>query len=166
MLKTLEKDMRGEDYSEKVVSLSMKMSDEFVDELGVLMARQRELYRDYNVVFDVACPNTALVNAILDSKLEVKALAFEPRRETEIDVVQIEGIILALRALNSGKIESLREAFKVLAGKELPQGLSDITDIDEFVKKITFILPAAKVVDYVYIRQLNEILKRNVESAA
>lgn len=164
MLKTLEKNMRGECYSEKVVSLSVKDQDKFVEELNALMARQRDLYKDRTVKFDVACPSTELVNAILKSNLGINALAFEPCKEA--DLVQVEGIILALRALNSGKIESLREAFKILAGKEMPQELSAITDINELIKRITFALPATKVVNYNYIRQLNEIIRKNIEVAA
>lgn len=60
----------------------------------------------------------------------------------------------------------LREAFKILAGKELPQELSGITDINEFIRRITFTLPAAKVIDYNHNRQLNKIIRKNIEAAA
>lgn len=164
MLKTLEKNMRDESYSEKVASLTVNKPDKFIDQLRALMAKQRELYKDYTVNFDAACPNTDLVTAILGSNLGIKALAFEPCKEA--DAAQVEGIILALRALNSGNIETLREAFKTLAGKELPLELSGISDINELIKRITFILPAAKVIDYSRIRRLNEIIRKNIEAAA
>ncbi|OGW94815.1 MAG: hypothetical protein A3K16_06120 [Omnitrophica bacterium RIFCSPLOWO2_01_FULL_45_24] len=164
MLKTLEQNMRDKSYSEKVASLTINKQDKFIDQLQTIMARQRELYKDYIVNFDVACPNTDLVAAILGTNLGIKALAFEPCKEA--DLAQVEDIILALRALNSGKIEILREAFKILAGKELPWELSGISDIDELIKRITFILPAAKVVDYSHIRRLNEIIRKNIEAAA
>jgi len=166
ILKVLEKNMRGSEYNEKVVSLSIQDPNKFIEELSALMVKQKELYKNYTVQFDIACPNTALVSAIFESSLGVRALAFEPCKESEVDVAQVEGIILALRALNSGKLENLQEAFKMLSGKDLPRELSGIADIDEFIKRITFILPVAGLIDYNHIRQLNEIIRKNIESAA
>ncbi|MDP3786782.1 MAG: ATP-binding protein [Candidatus Omnitrophota bacterium] len=160
MLKALEKNMRSNDYSEKVIAFSINDPDKFTEELSALMEKQRKLYEGYAVNFDVACPNVELVNAVLESNLGVKALAFEPCKDA--DAVQVEGIILALRALNSGKIESLREAFSILSGKELPQGL----DINEIMRKITFILPAAKIKDYNEIKKLNRLIEENIRAAA
>ncbi len=166
MLKQLEKNMRGSEYSEKVVALSVKTPDKFVEKLTVLMERQRELYKGYTVQFDVACPDTGLVNAVLESNLGVKALAFEPCSEMEFDLVQVEGIIMALRALNSGKIESLRDAFRFLTGKELPSELSAVTDINELIRKLIFTLPAAKVADYKERHRLNNLIRDNIKQAA
>ncbi|MDO8535525.1 MAG: GNAT family N-acetyltransferase [Candidatus Omnitrophota bacterium] len=164
MLSELEINMRDESYFEKVVPLSVKSPDKFVEELSVVMEKQRKLYEGYTVNFDVACPNTDIVNKIMESNVGVKALAFEP--SIDADVVQVEGIILALRALNSGQIESLREAYKVLAGKDLSRELSSIADVNEFIRKITFILPVAKIKDYNEIKKLNRLIEENIRAAA
>ncbi len=169
ILQDLEKDMAGSNYIEKVVQLKINDSSDFIDELKKVMDAKRKKYEGYNVQFDVACPSTEIVRKVLDSALGVKALAFEPCKETEIAIIQVEGIILALRALNidtiAGKIETLREAFKFLTGKELPHELLDVTDINEFIKRIIFTLPVTKV-DYNSIEKLNEIIRKNIEAAA
>ncbi|NQT22929.1 MAG: NAD(P)-dependent oxidoreductase [Candidatus Omnitrophica bacterium] len=166
MLQQLEQDMRGEEYSEKVVHFSSTDPDKFIDELRILVARQKELYRDYTVKFDVACPNTELVEEVLESdlgvKLNVKALAFEPCKEP----AQVEGVILALRALYTGSLDRLCEAFEILSGNKLDLEKLDITNIDAFMRRITFILPVAKALDYDSIKELNDIIRKNIEAAA
>lgn len=162
MLQRLEQDMRGKKYSEKVARLSITDPDKFIDELRTLIAKQRELYKDYTVKFDVACPNTELVEEVLKSDLEVKALAFEPCKEP----AQVEGIILALRALHMGRLDSLRVAFEILSGNKLDLEGLGITNIDEFARRITFILPAAKGLNYDNIKKLNDIIRKNIEAAA
>jgi len=154
--------MRNESYSEKVACLSNANPAEFIKEVNGLMARQRELYKDYTVEFDVACPGTELVEAILKSNLGVKALAFEPCKEN----AQVEGIILALRALRAGSLNSLRRAFEFLAKRKLSREELLITNIDEFVKRITFILPAARGMNYDDDRRLNDIIRENIRTAA
>jgi hypothetical protein len=167
MLKLLEKNMRNNDYNEKIVSFSVNNPENFIDELKTLMARQKEEYRDYNVEFDVACPNIDLVRTILKSDLGIKALAFETQKDAEINaVIQLESIMLALRALHSGKIENLRQAFQIVTGTELSPELGSISDIDTLAISILFILPASKTIDYDENRRLNDIIRKNIEIAA
>ncbi|MBF0494344.1 MAG: hypothetical protein HQL28_04355, partial [Candidatus Omnitrophica bacterium] len=65
MLKTkLEKEMRGKNYYEKIVSLPAGLSgttEEFMRELARIKAREEAEYRGYKVEFDVACPTKELV---------------------------------------------------------------------------------------------------------
>ena len=116
MLKMLEQDMRGKEYSEKVVSLSgvsHDNSEEFIAALSRVKAGAEKIYREQGierVEFVAACPNTALVSKV-QSVLGIKAIAFKPSKENEVDIIQVEGIMLALRALHSGKIETLKAAF-------------------------------------------------------
>lgn len=176
ILQDLEKEMAGSNYREKVVQLKISNSSDFVEELRKVMANKTKKYEGYKIQFDVACPNTEFVKAVLNSGLGVKALAFKPCKEVGIDVAQgegvmiemaqVEGIILALRALNSGEIENLREAFKFLAGKDLSQEESaEIKTIDDFIKRITFTLPVTRV-DYNKIKEVNDLIRKNIEQAA
>ncbi|MFA5499878.1 MAG: hypothetical protein WC404_02235, partial [Candidatus Omnitrophota bacterium] len=167
MLKLLEKNMRSNDYNEKIVSFSASDPENFMDELKALMARQKEEYKDHTVEFDVACPNIDLVRAILKSDLGIRALAFEAQKDAEINaLVQLESIMLALRALHSGKIESLRQAFRIVTGTELSSELGNIEDIDTLAISILFILPVSKTIDYNENRRLNDIIRKNIEVAA
>ena len=171
MLKMLEQDMRGKEYGEKVVSLSgvsHDNSEEFIAALSRVKAGAEKIYREQGierVEFVAACPNTALVSKV-QSVLGIKAIAFKPCKEGEVDIIQVEGITLALRALHSGKIEALKAAFKIINGEDLPPDLLKITDINELARRIIFILPAAKAVDYGEIRELNDIIRKNIEAAA
>ena len=162
VLQMLEQDMRDNSYAEKVVCLSNTNPADFIKEVRTLMARQRELYKDYTVKFDVACPSTDLVVAILNSGLGVKALAFEPCKED----AQLEGIIMALRALGNDNLDSLQKAFEFLSGNKIDLAKLGITSIDEFVKRVAFILPTAKEINYEDRRRLNDIIRENVKTAA
>ncbi len=162
VLQMLEQDMRDSSYAEKVVRLSNTDPADFIKEVSTLMARQRDLYKDYTVKFDVACPSTDLVTTILNSGLGVKALAFEPCKED----AQLEGIIMALRALGSNNLDSLQRAFEFLSGNKLDLEKLGITSIDEFVKRVAFILPTAKEINYEDRRRLNDIIRENIKTAA
>ena len=119
-----------------------------------------------DVQFDVACSDTGLVNAILERQVGIKeALAFEPCK-TEFNLVQVEGIILALRALHSGNIEKLKSVFIFLGGNKLSPEQLAITDIDIFIRTVSFILPAAKIEDYNKRRELNDLIATNIKQAA
>ena len=167
MLKMLEKEMRSSEYRyEKVVSLSIKSPDNFIKELSALMARQRNLYKDCVVQFDVACPDPALVKAVLEADLGVKALAFKPYEWGEFTVVQVEGIILALRALHSGDMERLKAAFVFLTGNKLSVEESAMTDIDQFIRAVTFMLPASKMADYGRRKTINDLITTYIKQAA
>ena len=172
VLQDLEKEMAGGGYIEKVVQLKVRKSSDFVEKLKKLMAEKTKEYKDegYNVQFDVACPSVECVNAVLDSKIGIRALAFKPCNETAIAVMQVEGIILALRALDIDvkvdKIKAVREVFKSLAGKDITEEESaEIKTLDDFMRRITFTLPVTRV-DYNDIERLNRIIRENIESAA
>ena len=165
----MEKDNR---YQEGMVFLSGANAgkpDEFIKDLQCKIQEKRRIYTDLgytDIRFDVACPNTGLVNTILGSKLGIKeVLAFEPCK-TDLNLAQAEGIMLALRALHSGDIEKLKSAFTFLTGNKLSPEESVITDIDEFIRQVSFILPAAKIEDYNKRRELNDLIATNIKQAA
>ena len=163
MLKTLEQDMRSDEYSEKVVCLSvndMSSSEEFMAELQRLKEQEEARYRDkgYNVQFDVACHNKDLIAEIQESGIQ--ALAFV--REGEGDIVQLENIILALRALRTGEIDSLLEVYKFITGKDF---IPETDDINEIAKNILFIIPVSEL-DVNEIATLNKIIAENIKTAA
>ncbi|MDD5496308.1 MAG: hypothetical protein PHP46_04315 [Candidatus Omnitrophica bacterium] len=169
MLRILEQEMRGEEYSEKIVCIPANAPGNFIDELKAVMARQRELYKDCAVEFDVACPDRGLVQRVLESDLKgVGALAFEPCEEGGVGYLigQVEGIMLALRALHSGNIESLQRVFEFLTGTKLPSAALSMTDINEFVKAITFVLPVSRVKNYNEFKDTNDLISKNIKSAA
>gem|GEM_PF-5117185 len=161
MLKSLEQDMRDSKYIEKVVSLSIEGSDDpqaFMAELGKIKAREEARYQGYKVQFDVACPDKKLVAGI--QGLGMQALAFT--QEGEGDIVQVQGIILALRALQTGSIDNLLSAYKLLAGKDLS---SSTGDINELARMITFILPVRKL-NVNNIAAFNRLIEEHIKSAA
>jgi len=168
MLHVLKQDMikRDEWYIERVIRLNINDSKDFVQQVKEAIAEYREERKDQDrncaYEFDVACPGTEHVEAILNSDLDVKALAFEPCKEP----AQAEGIILALRALHTERIDTLRRAFEFLANRKLSAEELLITGIDQFVKKMTFILPPVKALNYREARRLNEIIKENIKTAA
>jgi len=161
MLKALEQEMRNKKYSEKVVSLSVKdpgSPEDFMKELERIKAREEARYPGYKIRFDVACPGMDLVGRIQASGIQ--ALAFS--KEGDGDIVQVEGIILALRALQTGSIDSLLKAYKFLTGKDLAAGTHDI---NELARMILFILPVTKV-DVDQIGKVNRIIEENIKTAA
>ncbi|MDP8299139.1 MAG: class I SAM-dependent methyltransferase [Candidatus Tantalella remota] len=164
MMKTLEQDMRGEEYSEKVVCLSVRDTatpEEFLSKLEQLKAREKARYQEkgYAVQFDVACPNTELVSMI-QKDLGLPALAFN--KSGEGDIVQVESIILALRALKTGNMATLIDIYEFLTGETL---VVETTDINELARSVIFLLPVSKL-DVNEIVKLNEIIKKNIKTAA
>jgi len=161
ILKTLEQGMRNDKYSEKVVSLSVEdssNSEEFISELESIKAREEARYPGYKVQFDVACPSKYLVSKIQDKGMQ--ALAFI--QEGEGDIVQVEGIILALRALQTGNIDNLLKVYKFLTGREISVSANDI---NELARMMLFILPVRKL-DINAIGTLNRIIEENIKAAA
>lgn len=161
MLKTLEQEMRSEKYGEKVVSLSIAASaspEEFMAKLEMVKAQIELQYQDYAVQFDVACPSKDLVSKI--QRLGMQALAFT--KEGDGDIIQVEGIILALRALQTGSINNLLDVYKLLTGREQTVGTNDI---NELAKMMLFILPVRKV-DVNALGTLNRIMEENIKTAA
>jgi hypothetical protein len=90
----------------------------------------------------------------------MKALAFT--KEGDGDIVQVEGIILALRALQTGSIDNLLKVYKFLTGRELS---ANTNDINELARMMLFILPTRKV-DVNAIGTLNKIIEENIKTAA
>jgi acyl-CoA synthetase (NDP forming) len=162
----------GTDYREGFACLSGANAgnpDEYIKDLQSLIQKKRDDYRAMGytgVRFNVACPDTGLVSAILKNDMKVKAVAFEPCRGVDFNLIQVEGIMLALRALDSGDIEKLKSVFVFLAGNSLSSEQSAITDIDKFVKTVPFILPAAKVKNYDERRKINDLITTNIKQAA
>ena len=180
ILQELEKDMADKGYAEKVVKLHVPEGANFIAELRKVISDKQKEYDGYAVQFDVACPgtnqDTSLVKAVLDDQvlkeLKVKALSFEPSDESEVAVMQVEGIILALRALSrdskKGSVNDLLKAFKFLAGLagvEVRSGLLGITDIDAFIRQAVFTAPTRRV-KYEDIDKLNALMREYVRSAA
>lgn len=171
MLKELEQDMRGKEYSEKVICLSGINSDtpeEFVATVEKVKVETERMYKEQGIEkieFVVACPRTDLVSKVQD-RMGIKALAFKPYAKEGANIAQVEGIMLALRALHSGKIENLQAAFKFITGTELPPDLLEVRDMNELARRIVFILPSANAINYGEIRELNDIIRKNIESAA
>jgi signal transduction histidine kinase/radical SAM superfamily enzyme YgiQ (UPF0313 family) len=166
MLSALETSMwKDKSYIEKVARLSIDDGSTFIGDLRRKMAKLKDdyskLYEGYKVEFVVACPNTKLVEEAINSGLGVKALAFEPCKEP----AQVEGVILALRALYTDDINRLRAAFEFLANRKLSLEEASITDINEFAKRVAFILPTAKILDN-EVRRFNELISNNIKTAA
>lgn len=161
MLKTLEQEMRDEKYGEKVVALQVADSatpEEFMAKLEALKANIESRYAGYSIQFDVACPKQEYIENI--RKLGIQALAF--RREGDGDIVQVQGIILALRALRTGSIASLLGAFKTITGRDYAAGSADI---NELARMMLFILPVRKL-DVNKIGTINRLIEENIKSAA
>jgi predicted phosphodiesterase len=163
---------KGTDYREGFACLSGATAgdpDEYINELQSLMQKKRDEYiaMGYTAVrFDVACPDTELVKAILARDIGIKALAFQPCKDPLLNFAQIEGIMLALRALDSGDIEKLKSVFAFLSGNKLSPELSGITNIDSFIKTAAFILPIARIEDYNERRKINDLITTNISQAA
>jgi hypothetical protein len=123
-------------------------------------AEYRDEYKNYTFMFDVACPNLDVVSKV-QNELKIPALAFA-RKESGGDIVQVEGIVLALRALQTGSIDKLLRAYKIVTGDE---AVSDTSDINELAKRLLFTLPVAKVgVDE--IGKINRLIEDNIKQAA
>jgi len=159
-------------HIERVALLSGANAEDpeaYIRDLERLMQKKSEHYRSIgytNVRFDVACPNIGLVNSLLEKNIGVKAIAFKPCESDVFSVVQAEGIILALRALYSGDIDKLKAAFVSLSKTELSQEQAAITNIDDFIKAVSFILPAAKIEDPAERRRIHDLIVSNIWQAA
>ncbi|MDO8525352.1 MAG: hypothetical protein Q7S07_02570 [Candidatus Omnitrophota bacterium] len=175
LLNPLESSMRGIQYVEKVAYIGVNNSGSFMKQVQEAMARVEDSYRreygeeafkDYIVEFDVACPSTEEVVKIREEKEfkgKVRALAFEPCKDPEVDAVQAHGIILALRALRTDDLARLKAAYLFLGGEK--PGLEKITTIEQFIIERTFKLPSAKKLDN-NKRKFNELISRYIREAA
>jgi ActR/RegA family two-component response regulator len=174
MLQELEQQMRNkDDMHEKLVRLEINDPDnldEFMTKLEEVRQREEKFYKGkgYNVEFDVACHRQGLVNAIQDRykvkvqdkhEFRVNALAFTRAEGT--DAIQVEGIMLALRALRTNDIGKLLAAYKLITGKAM---ITDRTDANELARDMLFVMPAA--IDINRIDTLNRLIKENIWQAA
>jgi len=166
--------MRHKSYNEKIVMLKDNLS---ADHVGVVKDKitaveeyyKRELgeeFKNYEFEFDVACVSAEQVALIQDSelgkKMGVKAMAFQQCDSP----AQAEGIMLALRALRTGNIEIIRGIFEYLAKRKLTDEELMISDIDFFVRSVTFTLPLIERVDPEDVRRMNHLIRENIKNAA
>jgi GNAT superfamily N-acetyltransferase len=167
MLKVgLEQGMRGEEYREKIAVLSILETagaEEFMAELERVKARVRNENKGYKIEFTVACPDIeGLVEQVQSTGL--KALAF--KREGEGDIVQAEGILLALRALYTGNINSLIRIYKFLTGQDImdiPDGKDEKEIMRKLTRQLVFTMPLWKVDD---AARINDLIRDNILTAA
>jgi len=141
----------------------------YIRDLESLMQKKSEHYRSMgytSVRFDVACPSTELVSSILGKNMGVKAIAFEPFKNGEFYVVQAEGILLAMRALYSEDIDKLKAAFMTLSKNPLTGEQAAITNIDDFIRAVYFVLPATKIEDSAERRRIHDLIVSNIWQAA
>jgi HAD superfamily hydrolase (TIGR01549 family) len=161
ILSRLESKMRSPKYGEKIIALSVKdpnNTEEFMAKLSELKKQIETKYEGYKIQFDVACPREDLVEKI--QKEGMQALAF--KRDGEGEVIQVEGIILALRALRTGSIASLISAYKTITGNDYT---TDKTDIKELAQIMLFKLPARKI-DVNQLGTINRLIEENIKKAA
>ena len=164
ILNRLASEMRDEKYSEKLICLQVEDSASTEDFMTKLEDAKKQdwikeyLGKGYDVRFDVACPRQDLVGMVQQSGM--RALAFT--KEGEGDVVQIEGIILALRALDEGSVSGLISVYKLITGKNVTAWTSDI---NELARMMLFVLPVRKV-DINRIDELNRLIEENIKQAA
>jgi hypothetical protein len=158
-------------HIERVAALSgenVGNPDKYIEDLQALIKRKQGLYTSLGytkVRFTLACPDVKLVDKVLGSGIDIKALAFEPCDTSRFNLVQVEGIMLALRALDSGDLAKLKSIYTFLAKHPLSPEPAAITDINAFIRKVAFILPAAKVEDY-ELRRTNHYLASQIWQAA
>ncbi|MFH1395390.1 MAG: WD40 repeat domain-containing protein [Candidatus Omnitrophota bacterium] len=162
MVQELEQETRKDKYKEKIVRLEGSNTVDFIEELTKEMKRLRKYYKEkgIEVDFDVAAPDTG-VNKRIEKELGTKALAF---RVDEKSFVQVEGIILALRALHSNNLERLYEVYKLITGKNLDPS-EDIKTIQDFMREIVFVLPECRELDHDLLIELNRNIREMIKYA-
>ncbi|MDP8258621.1 MAG: hypothetical protein P9L90_04285 [Candidatus Aadella gelida] len=161
MLKELEQFMRDkDDYKEKVVSLSVDSDENFIIKLESAKTRIEEYYRSkgYKVDFTVACHDKNLIPEI--QEIGLQALAFN--KESEGGMLQVEGIILALRVLQTRNIDKLLSVYKFLTGEEYNTNIKNIKDL---AREILFTMPIEQVAIN-RIAEINAIIEENIKTAA
>jgi hypothetical protein len=179
---------KGEKFQERVVCLSgknMRDPNEFIEDLQAKIAEKLKEYQALgytDIRFDVACPDieyddkTTLIGRVLDRGMEIKSndnktrvlkgLAFKPTIEGVDTVTQVEGIIMALRALDTENVDKLKAAFVSLAHRPLSKDELMINDLDTFIRRIPFILPATKMEDLNERKRINDLIATNIKEAA
>jgi hypothetical protein len=163
----------GEDFRESVTCISSANAGDparFIRDIKDKMMKEAEAYRELgyaDVKFDIACPDTDLVEAVLGSGLGIKALAFKQYGGDVFTVAEVEGIMYALRALYWDDIDRLKNAFTYL-GSALSKDQIMITDVDVFIKHkdTVFTLPHARIEDANERRRRNDLIATNIKQAA
>jgi len=164
VLGRLDIEMRKEKYPEKILRLSLENPDdekEFTRKLEEAMTQSwvKEYQASgYKVEFDIACHKQDLVEKM--QKMNIPALAFA--KEGTGDMIQVEGIILALRVLREGDRSTLINIYKMLTGKTFT---ASANDINELARMLFFTLPTRKV-DTNIIGTINKLIEENIKSAA
>lgn len=164
MLNSVAEELRKEKYPEKIAVLSADESisaDDFMRKLEEVKGQKwikEYLDKGYTITFDVACHRQDLVQKVQDAGMQ--ALAFSI--EGDGGIVQVEGIIMALRALGTRKMDELLKAFRILAGRDASVSAKDVM---ELARRLTFILPLRRI-DTNRIGALNGIIVKNILAAA
>lgn len=172
-----DRDMKSDDCKEKIIRFKDLEAGDFMTGLNRLIEKKKNEYEamGFAVEFDVACPDTGLVKAILeDKKLSkigergVRALAFDPPK-IGVDIVQAEGIMLALRALQSDDFNVLKRAYEFLVSMtdhdQSKDDWNEIKSVEDFMRKRPFILPVVRV-DINRIKEINNLIIKNIKTAA
>ncbi|MFH1847379.1 MAG: radical SAM protein [Candidatus Omnitrophota bacterium] len=160
MMQELEQDMRKDIYKEKIVTLKSDNLEDFLVQLKKTIEDQTSYYRrkGYDVEFGVACETLEDVRTI-QKEFNVRALAFDGGGG---NAIQVEGIVLALRALSSGKIDDLKEVFEFLSQEKLINGPNEI---DEFSRNKLFKLPEVDM-GISNLTLFNRMIKVRIKAAA
>jgi hypothetical protein len=164
MLGSIAIELRKEKYPEKVIALASDESEGAEAFLAKVEAAKGQrwvkeyLDKGYTVRFDVACPRQDLVEKVQGAGMQ--ALAF--KAEGEGEVVQVEGIILALRALGTGRMEELYKAYRMIAGRDAAVSAKDIA---ELARKLLFVLPLRRL-DTNKLDTINRLIAENIRMAA
>ncbi|MCK4851936.1 MAG: hypothetical protein KAS86_02370, partial [Candidatus Omnitrophica bacterium] len=164
VMQELEQEMRKDKYREKIVGLTVGKSEDFMTKLKEEMARQKRYYEDrgYVVDFDVAVDDLSLVDRVR-KELNTGSLAFQG---SDGDFIHVEGIVLALRALHAGELHHLKQIFELITGNKLSGKQTNITDLNKFARSVLFRLPRSEIQDYQQLKDLNDNLKKFIQSAA
>lgn len=169
MVKSIEQKMRGKEYPEKILfmpGVDNETPEGFTARLDKMKSDMREnmkkLYGEsYNVEFNVACPGSEMVSVVQANGM--RALGFDKKNGIKtMSVIQVEGIILALRALCTGKAEALVNVYNLLTGEDLEVGEDDI---NKLARKLFFTLPAVEVKGN-ELKRINDLIEANILNAA
>ncbi len=158
----LEQNMRGSEYREKIAVLSIPETagiEEFMAEFERVKERVRRENKGYKVEFTVACPNREGLVEKLQER-DIDALYFS--RKGEEGIVQVEGILMALRALHAGRVDSLISVYRFLTGNDVELMSGDVKGL---ARMLIFTMPVRKV-DLATEREINRIMRENILTAA
>lgn len=155
---------------ERMARLEEGKPGSFLDKLREVIADQERLNAGYETEYYIACASKNDVETVLENipmlekefgrKLKMRAVAFEVP-EPGIDAVQVEGIMLVLRALRKGS-DSLRAVYKFLTGKDMD---IETDDLIAMMKKALFKVPSAKI-EINKVSDFNKLVEKYIKNAA